>query len=153
MVSLEEEIDYIHNYISIKNLSRNFKVTIEEQISQECAKKTIPITLIQSIVEHLFFINIEKTNLSSIIRISANEIDQNLVLALSCNHVKLPIVNIKEATSRNLLSSLFSRTTCLTLNNLLRMLSAFYNESYEINITETKDGCGAILIYLPLNLD
>lgn len=153
LVSLEEEIDYIHNYISIKNLSRNFKVTIEEQISQECAKKTIPITLIQSIVEHLFFINIEKTNLSSIIRISANEIDHNLVLALSCNHVKLPIVNIKEATNRNLLSSLFSRTTCLTLNNLLRMLSAFYNESYEINITETQDGCGAILIYLPLNLD
>lgn len=153
LVPLEEEIDYIQNYINIKNLSRNFKVTIEEQINQKCAKKSIPITLIQSIVEHLFFINIDKLNISSIITISAIEVDNKMVLELSCNHVKLPIVSIKETTNRNILSSLFSRTTCLTLNNLLHMLSAFYNDSYDVNIIETEDNCGKIVITLPLDLE
>ncbi|WP_414151579.1 PocR ligand-binding domain-containing protein [Acetobacterium carbinolicum] len=153
LVPLEEEIDYIQNYINIKNLSRSFKVSIEEQINQECAKKNIPITLIQSIVEHLFFINIDKLNISSIITISAIEMDSKMILELSCNHVKLPIVNIKETKNRNILSSLFSRTTCLTLNNLLHMLSAFYNESYDITIAETEDNYGKILISLPLNLE
>jgi ligand-binding sensor protein len=152
LVPLEEEIDYIQNYITIKNLSRHFQVTIEEQINNDCAKKIIPITLIQSVIEHLFYINIDKIGISSIITISATMIDNKLNLGLSCNHVKLPIVNIKETKNKNVLNKLFSRTACLTINNLLRMLSAFYNETYDINIIKTENNNGELVISLPINL-
>lgn len=153
LIPLEEEIDYIQNYINLKNLSRHFKVTIKEKIDQECSEKIIPVTFLQSIIEHVFFINIDRIGVSSIINISAEIIQEKIRLGLSCDHIELPLINVKEVGKQNSLSSFFPRTTCISLNNLLQMLSAFYNDAYEVNILETPDQFGELVITLPANLE
>lgn len=152
LIPLEEEIDYIKNYINLKNLSRHFKVTINEEILAECLDKIIPITLLQSIIEHVFFMNIDRIGISSTIRISAKILNDKIRLGLSCDHVELPLINVKEMGDQNSLNSFFSRTTCISLNNLLQLLSAFYNESYQVDILETPDQFGELVISLPVRL-
>jgi uncharacterized protein YerC len=63
------------------------------------------------------------------------------------------VINIKEAKSKRILSELFSRTACIALSNLLRLLNAFYNDLYTINIIETLDGNGNLFITLPLTIE
>lgn len=153
LVPLSEEVDYIERYINIKNLSRSFQVTINEQINQECGNRIIPITMIQSIIEHLFFTEIDKVGISSTITVSASESENKMVIGLTCDSIKLPVINIKEAKSKRILSELFSRTACIALSNLLRLLNAFYNDLYTINIIETLDGNGNLFITLPLTIE
>jgi len=149
LIPLKKEINYIQDYINIRNISRYYKISIIENIPEECANKLIPIALLQSVLDYVFIEQIENVNDKSAIHIRAFYENETLILELFSPQVVLRIFDLKELKKDRLNNNTdLSQKSRLALKNLLNVLNLYYGISYDIKTVPTEDGKGKMVISL-----
>ncbi len=75
MVTLQEELEYIQNYVSLLNLRYDFTISLNLNIPEKFAKQKIPKMSMQPIVENAVYHGIEELETDATIRINLIEYD------------------------------------------------------------------------------
>jgi two-component system sensor histidine kinase YesM len=133
MITLEDEIEYVKNYINIQNLRFNEKVNIVYNIDEGCFKCTIPKLILQPIVENSLIYGIREDEEDDPLNISINAyIDgEKLIILVKDNGPGISNEDIEKIFSKEKDVNKFSK---VGLNNVNQRIKLHCGEEYGINI-------------------
>lgn len=133
MITLEDEIDYVRNYINIQNLRFNEKVNIIYNIDEECLKCTIPKLILQPIVENSLIYGIREDEEEEPLEISIKACieEDNLIILVKDNGPGISDEDIEKIFSKEKDVNKFSK---VGLNNVNQRIKLYCGEEYGINI-------------------
>ncbi|WP_346930413.1 sensor histidine kinase [Clostridium sp.] len=133
MITLEDEIDYVRNYINIQNLRFNEKVNIIYNIDEECLKCTIPKLILQPIVENSLIYGIREDEEEEPLEISIKACieEKNLIILVKDNGPGISDEDIEKIFSKEKDVNKFSK---VGLNNVNQRIKLYCGEEYGINI-------------------
>jgi two-component system sensor histidine kinase YesM len=133
MITLENEIDYVRNYINIQNLRFNEKVNIIYNIDEECLKCTIPKLILQPIVENSLIYGIREDEEEEPLEISIKACieEDNLIILVKDNGPGISDEDIEKIFSKEKDVNKFSK---VGLNNVNQRIKLYCGEEYGINI-------------------
>ncbi|AKL95920.1 sensor histidine kinase YesM [Clostridium aceticum] len=147
MISLEEEIEYVKNYILIQRLRFNERFTIHYSIDEECLSCCIPKLILQPIVENSIIYGLQEEDSEPLnIEIKAYTSQEMLVVEVSDNGP-----GIKSEVLKNILKSEkdANKFSTVGLNNINQRIKLSFGEAYGIKIL-TKENQGTnIIVELP----
>jgi len=133
MITLEDEIDYVKNYINIQNLRFNEKVNIIYNIDEACLKCTIPKLILQPIVENSLIYGIREDEEEEPLEISIKACieEDNLIILVKDNGPGISDKDIEKIFSKEKDVNKFSK---VGLNNVNQRIKLYCGEEYGINI-------------------
>ncbi len=76
VVTLQEELEYIQNYINLINLRYDYTITLKKAVPDALLKEQIPKMSLQPIVENAIYHGIEGLREDAVININVNEVDR-----------------------------------------------------------------------------
>ncbi len=151
MITLEEEIQYIENYILIQKLRFNQLFEIHYDIKEEHKKLNIPKLILQPIVENSLIYGIdesEKREEPIIIDIFTREKEEfvEIVVKDNGNGIKPEILNniFKQESNIN-------RFSKVGLNNVNQRLKLYLGEEYGLQIVSALNEGTTVIIRVPKN--
>ncbi len=133
MITLEDEIDYVKNYICIQNLRFNEKVNIIYRIDGECLKCTIPKLILQPIVENSLIYGIREEEEEGPLEISIKACieGENLIILVKDKGPGISDEDIEKIFSKEKDVNKFSK---VGLNNVNQRIKLYCGEEYGISI-------------------
>ncbi|MEG1255379.1 sensor histidine kinase [Clostridium sp.] len=133
MITLEDEIDYVKNYINIQNLRFNEKVNIVYNIDEGCFKCTIPKLILQPIVENSLIYGIREEEEDDPLKISIKACieGEKLIIIVKDNGPGISDEDIEKIFSKEKDVNKFSK---VGLNNVNQRIKLHCGEEYGINI-------------------
>ena len=138
-ITLEEEVEYVKNYILIQKVRFNEQFEVSYSIEENCKKCSIPKLILQPIVENSIIYGIND-NERNILKININAYSKENLLIVDVvdngpgieNNVLKTILNTKKDVNK------FS---AVGLNNVNERLKLYYGDEYGISIkTEVNEG-------------
>lgn len=151
MISLQEEIEYIENYILIQRLRFNQLFEIHYDIKEEHKKLNIPKLILQPIVENSLIYGIdeaEKREEPIILNILTREKDNNIEIVVEDNG---------SGIEKDVLDNIFkqeqniNRFSKVGLNNVNQRLKLYLGDSYGLQIISTVGVGTTVIISVPNN--
>lgn len=149
MISLNEELDYVENYVLIQNLRFNKPINIVKDIEEECLELTVPKLILQPIVENSIIYGLTEERQEININIACFRKDGQLMIEIRDDGP-----GIEEAVLKNILSDSSDKNkfSKVGLNNVNHRIKLYCGSEYGINI-ETKLGEGTLVrVRLAVNL-
>ncbi len=148
LVSIEEEIKNINNYLMIQKLRYGEKVKTEINIKQDIAAFIIPKLTLQPIVENAIVHGIEAKEGNGNIVISADRLDGKVVIS-----VKDDGVGMESDLAETILEQDFEGdkgdATHIGLKNVDRRIKMYYGKQYGLHIFSTPGEGTTIQILFP----
>ena len=149
MISLQEEIEYIENYILIQRLRFNQLFEIHYDIREEHKKLNIPKLILQPIVENSLIYGIdeaEKREEPVIIRIFTRDRE---------NHIEIVVEDNGSGIEKKVLDNIFkqeqniNRFSKVGLNNVNQRLKLYLGEAYGLQIVSDLGAGTTVIISVP----
>lgn len=141
MITLEEEIDYVKNYIVIQKLRFNEAINLNYNIDSDCLGLTVPKLFLQPIVENSIIYGIGDENNELNIEIKAFTRGEDLIIEITDDGpgIEDEILEkiFKSQTDRNKFSK-------VGLNNVNQRIKLYCGSDYGLQI-ETKVGAGTLV--------
>lgn len=151
-VTVEEEITYIRNYLSLLNLRFDYEIYLSLNIPEEICHMQIPKMLLQPLVENAVYHGIEEMAEDTNIYIKGQVVDEN-----NCTiEVSDAGRGMDEKTLEELRNKIYSQTRSteegghgIGLKNVQDRVQLYFGEQYGIEVF-SKEGCYTkVLIHLP----
>lgn len=151
-VTVEEEITYIRNYLSLLNLRFDYEIYLSLNIPEEICHMQIPKMLLQPLVENAVYHGIEEMAEDTNIYIKGQVVDED-----NCTiEVSDAGRGMDEKTLEELRNKIYSQTRSteegghgIGLKNVQDRVQLYFGEQYGIEIF-SKEGCYTkVLIHLP----
>ncbi|MDQ0220418.1 histidine kinase [Peribacillus cavernae] len=144
MVTLQEELDYIKNYLNIQQNRFRNRIQYDQKIELDAKAVKIPIFTIQPIIENAIMHGFEPQDSRVVIQIKG---------FVKENKVYLEISDTGAGMTEEGVSSIFSKanqpksshTTGIGMNNVQKRLQHYFGEEYGITAIESKIGVGTIV--------
>lgn len=149
MITLQEEIDYVMNYIVIQKLRFSTSINIKYNIHESCKSLTIPKLILQPIVENSIIYGMEDEQHDLDIRINAFVKAKCLIIEIYDNGP-----GIKEEVLKDILKTVSdkNRFSKVGLNNVNQRIKLYCGNDYGLEI-ENALACGTkVIVTLPVNL-
>lgn len=155
-VTVEEEITYIRNYLSLLNLRFDYEIYLSLNIPDEIYHMQIPKMLLQPLVENAVYHGIEEMAQDTNIYIKGQFVDEQ-----SCTlEVADAGRGMDEETLMNLRKKIYTQTRSteegghgIGLKNVQDRVQLYYGEQYGIEIFSKEDCYTKVLIHLPRKED
>lgn len=148
MISLDEEIDYVRNYIVIQMLRFNKAMHIDYHIDENCKHIMVPKLILQPIVENSIIYGMEDEQYELHIKISAY---------LGADQLLIEIQDDGPGIEPEILRTIFhndsskNRFSKVGLNNINQRIKLYCGADYGLKI-KTEIGKGTrVLVNLPAN--
>ena len=151
MISLQEEIQYIENYILIQKLRFNQMFEINYDIQEEHKKLSIPKLILQPIVENSLIYGIdeaEKREEPIVIHIFTRDME---------DHIEIVVEDNGSGIEKEVLDNIFkqeqniNRFSKVGLNNVNQRLQLYLGEAYGLQIVSTVGVGTTVIISVPNN--
>lgn len=155
LVSIDEEIEYVKNYISIIKNRFGERLEVDINLEDDIKVAKIPRLLIQPIVENAVYHGIEKNIKKGIININAKGVDGNIIIEVMDNgrgikEDELLALNKKLTENNNLLDSLSEkRRKSIGLENVNRRIKLFYGNEYGVKIKSQYSEYTEVILTIP----
>lgn len=146
MITLQEEIDYVMNYIVIQKLRFSTSININYDVDQSCLGITVPKLILQPIVENSIIYGMEDERHELDIRIKAYEKDKCLIIEISDNGP-----GIEEEVLKNLLKSGSdkNRFSKVGLNNVNQRIKLYCGNDFGLKIKTVLEVGTNVVVTLP----
>lgn len=148
-VTLKEEIDHLHAYLSIQNLTSDNKYRVYYEISSNLKfHKIIKLTL-QPLIENAIFHGLKQKNGKGIIKIKVYREEHNVIIKLYDNGVgidKDSLIFLNESMElKNTETNAEKKRESIGIKNTNRRIKLYYGEQYGLKIKSWK-GLGTVVI-------
>ena len=149
MITLQEEIDYVMNYIVIQKLRFSTSINIKYNIDESCMGITVPKLILQPIVENSIIYGMEDQRLELDIEINTFIKDQCLVIEVYDNGP-----GIKEEILKNILKDVSdkNRFSKVGLNNVNQRIKLYCGSEYGLEIQGKLAVGTKVVVTLPVKL-
>lgn len=148
MISLEEEIDYVKNYILIQKLRFNKAMHISYNIAENCMSILVPKLILQPIVENSIIYGMEDGSQELHINISAYIDSEQLIIEIEDDGPGFDPDILKTIFGNDSSKRKFSK---VGLNNVNQRVKLYCGADYGLEI-ETEAGKGTrVVVNLPAN--
>jgi two-component system sensor histidine kinase YesM len=148
MITLEEEIDYVMNYITIQKLRFSKAINITYTICDNCMNLAVPKLILQPIVENSIIYGMEDMQHDLNININALIKEEYLIIEVSDDGP-----GMEEETLKNIFANASDRGrfSKVGLNNVNQRIKLYYGSEFGLEI-ETEPGAGTkVIVNLPVN--
>ena len=148
-ITLQEEIDYVMNYIVIQKLRFSTSINIKYNIDQRCMDFTVPKLILQPIVENSIIYGMEDEQHELDIEINGFIKDQCLIIEVCDNGP-----GIKEEILKNILKTVFdkNRFSKVGLNNVNQRIKLYCGNDYGLEIQGNLAVGTKVTVTLPVKL-
>lgn len=147
-ITLDEELLYIEDYVSIEKARFKDKLKIEYAIDESLRKIKIPVFIIQPIVQNAIIHGIIPCEKEGTVKIAVQKEGDNVFISVEDNGI-----GIKEEDIKNIFIPGFGKGCGVGIPNVHERLKILYGEDYGLKL-ESKYGYGTkILIRIPLSTD
>lgn len=147
-ITLQEEIDYVMNYIVIQKLRFSTSININYNIDQNCIELNVPKLILQPIVENSIIYGMEDEQHELDIEIKAFIEAQCLIIEVCDNGP-----GIKEEILKNILKTVFdkNRFSKVGLNNVNQRIKLYCGNDYGLKIENNLVAGTKVVVTLPVN--
>ncbi|MEW6087815.1 MAG: histidine kinase [bacterium] len=147
-ISLEEELEYIDDYLSFEKARFGKSLVIEKKIDPDTLPYKVPVLILQPLIEnslkHGFdYRDIEKKPDKNIISITTQRGNSEIKITIQDDGVGMP-----EKDKLNTFDP--SRGTGLGINNVYERLKTIYGNEYEPRIESAVDKGTKIILRIPI---
>jgi two-component system sensor histidine kinase YesM len=151
-ITVGDEIESIVDYVTIQKMRYGDRLNFEISVDEKYRDCIIPRSTLQPIVENALVHGIEKSASQGLIRVTALEQDDKLVLCVEDNGVGMTQARINQAMTGDIDETTDSHTG-VGIKNVYKRIQLLFGESYGIHI-ESRLGEGTkIFLYLPMRLE
>jgi sensor histidine kinase YesM len=154
LISLEKEMDYVKNYLSIQKMRFGERLRFKIEIDDRLRGISIPALTIQPLVENACTHGIEpKEDLGEII-IQSQLAGNDVIIKIIDNGIGIPEEKLKEIhmylTNDKDFYVASELDGSLGLKNVHRRLQLYFGSEYGLSIT-SRTGCTQVSVKLPYN--
>lgn len=148
MISLEEEIEHVKNYVVIQKLRFNESITVEFDIEKGCMYFNVPKLILQPIVENSIIHGMEGEDGDINIHIKAFRQNGKLIIE---------IIDDGPGIERDILDNIFKRRSAKSsfsavgLNNVNQRIKLYCGDEYGLNIESEKGKGTKVSALISLN--
>lgn len=152
VVTLEEEIELIDNYIYIINVRFSGEIHFKKEIEKELLHVQIPSMILQPIVENCINHGVRDISREKLIVLSVHEEGGAICVSIRDNGVGMSEEKIEKIMNRKLKESdLDDAINGVGLDNVIVRLRLFFEREDVIDITSAGTDMGTeVAIYIPL---
>ena len=150
--TIEEEIDYINNFILIKNTSSHKKIKFTQRIAPQSLDCSLPFFAIQAFVENFFLKHFETFNNDCTLNISASLSDGNTIINISAPELFIETNSKDKTKSIKNSAGKMSKATTLTVENVIKILEHYYSDSFSWDINSSEESGTAVVLSIPCKL-
>lgn len=147
LTTIEEELEYLDNYILIKNLSRLYKFEIEYNIDSECLNCKLPVMVLQSLIENVLILSIENIENDCILKITIFKQNNMVHIELENDQYFFPPLTFVEIKNLKSYHKTFLKLSQLTIKNIANLLERYYCNNFEFLI----DNSSKFVLIIPVN--
>lgn len=144
--TLKEELDLIHDYISIQQLRFGKRLDFEEEIDNNLLHIALPKLILQPIIENSIKYCVEKTNKICTIRLTVSGTDQGYCQIVFTDNGP-GILNVPDGELMP--EQLNPQGTGIGLNNVQKRLNLLYGKGASLKIFNEKEKGITICILIP----
>ncbi|PKM60178.1 MAG: hypothetical protein CVU99_09555 [Firmicutes bacterium HGW-Firmicutes-4] len=148
LITLEKELEYVENYILIKNLSKLYKFEIDSHIEPECLHFKLPEMILQSLIENVMMPSIEDIENDCSLTVSIAKQNKMLHIELINEPYLLPTLTLTEINNIETCAELDLNLSQLTIKNITDLLKRYYHDNFVFFI----DTAGKIILKLPIDI-
>ena len=152
MVSVEEEADYIRNYVAVEKMRYGDSFTVEYQIAENTREMQIPGFILQPLVENSIIHGLDQTKPGGKITIRAEKTTDVLCIEVEDNGLGIP------EEKRNSLLQPQEKKKSGGLNSIGmkivdRRLKEMYGDKYRTEILSEEGHGTTVQLWIPLTAD
>lgn len=152
VVTLQEAVNLILNYLTIQNIRFNGKIDYRIDIPEETTGYMVPKLILQPIVENSIYHGIEKKKGEGRLVISARRQGGNLLLSVEDNGAGIS-ENELEELRKSIESDSFENSENFALKNLNRQIVLKYGPEFGVTISSVKGEGTLVDVRLPIVLE
>ena len=149
MITVEEEMRIVQNYLHIQNFRFGDKIAVEYEIAQKVTKCYMPSFLLQPLIENGIMHGLEKQIEGGTLRISIKEQEGWLLFVISDDGKGMDTEQVDELM-RQCKDAAFGDT--IGLANVYRRLQLSYGDDCKFGIKSTPDKGTSISFRIPVML-
>jgi two-component system sensor histidine kinase YesM len=153
LITLEQEISYIDNYINIFLNRFPEKLNVKKNINDEAMKVLIPKLLIEPIVENSLNHGIERVSRKGELEINGCIRNENLIIEIIDNGIGIKLKqldSLREALNTD--EENIKERDSIGLINVNKRIKLFYGECYGINIESKYDEFTKVTMEIPVKV-
>lgn len=145
MISLQEEIEYVRNYVFIMKMRFNDQVEIDYAIPDECASLRVQKLILQPIVENSL-VHAVKDNDHLVIRITAQVAADKLIIAVADNGQGMA----EDQVNTLLIPQSVSKMSSVGIANVHNRIQMHHGPGYGLAIASQLDQGTRVTVTLPV---
>ena len=151
-ITLGDEIESVKDYITIQKMRYGERLSFEINVDSKYMDCIIPRSSLQPIVENALVHGIEKQSGPGVIRVTASEQENTLLLCVEDNGVGMTQERIRQALAGDIKEKTDAHTG-VGIKNVYKRIQLLFGESYGIHVESTLGEGTAIFLHLPLHLE
>lgn len=150
MITLNDEIEYVKNYILIQKVRFNEQFEISYAVDEECTNCFIPKLILQPVVENAIIHGWKEDSSQLDIKIEAYKENDSLVISISDNGA-----GIEEDVIRKIFKAEknVNKFSVVGLNNVNERIKLYFGDDYGVSISSEVGEGTTVRINLPFNVD
>ncbi len=151
MISLEEEIEYVKNYILIQKLRFNERFSVDYIVEEACMACYVPKLILQPIVENSIIYGLKEEDSEGLkISIKAYRLEDSLVVEVNDNGPGIKPEILKDILKSEKDANKFSK---VGLNNINQRIQLSFGGANGIKIDTRENQGTSIIVMLPYRVD
>lgn len=139
LVTLEEELDHVQNYLAMQSIRFEDRITFEIHVPDQMKAIKIPAVIIQSLVDNAVIHGLEPKERGGIVQINGTSQEDQWIIEVSDNGVGIPehlltnLLSVKEEIPST------RQSKGIGLNMVNQILVAHYGPEYSISVKSIRD--------------
>jgi len=149
--TVEDEINYIRNYIDLNNVSTRRKTKLQLKVSPDCLDCYLPFFALQPLVENVFTHGPKDPEKEYQLLLSARREGFSVRIEMSDRSLYFSEEELERLTNIYTKRSALTATT-LSFQNVVTILTQYYGESFQWQITSTKEEGTRLTLRIPYSV-
>lgn len=144
IVSIQQEVEYIHAFLHLENVSRHYKMELIESIAPESYNIMLPFTSLQHLIECLFVHNAKDQDMEIRLTISLEGADYIRIVL----HAPKVQIDTEEHVSGHVSQDQLSS---VTVKSIVGFFEQYYKDSFKYSLQSSAEQGALFTMSIPIS--
>lgn len=143
LIPLEEELEFVHEYIRLKQMTGLCPIAYEEEVEPEALLVPVPVLSIQPLVENAIYHGLEPGRRGGTVSLTAGVCGAYLMVAVTDDGAGFDIAVTAQSTAKLEVSG-------IGFNNVIRRLQLFYAKKFNYEVVSAPGEGTTVTLFVPI---